>query len=83
MDGEFRTKAEEKAHLSKIVQEWNASRLDMFALTTPDKVNIFLFTMKHRVHFLDCVLDIRLKKHLKLLLSIHSRRFRYIGPLIL
>lgn len=38
MDGEFRTKAEEKAHLAKIVQEWNDSRLDMFALSMPDKV---------------------------------------------
>jgi len=36
-DGEFRTKAEEKAHLTTIIQEWNASRLDMFALTLPDK----------------------------------------------
>ena len=40
MDGEFRTKAEEKAHLAKIIQEWNDSRLDMFALSMPDKVCI-------------------------------------------
>lgn len=45
-DGEFRTKAEEKAHLTKIIQEWNASRLDMFALTPPDKVSSFLRSVK-------------------------------------
>ena len=41
-DGEFRTKAEEKDHLTTIIKEWNASRLDMFALTFPDKVILYL-----------------------------------------
>ena len=45
MDGEFRTKAEEKAHLAKIIQEWNDSRLDMFALSMPDKVCIRKMTI--------------------------------------
>ena len=46
MDSEFRSKAEEKAYLSKIIKEWNASRLDMFALTDPNEVNKQLTRIK-------------------------------------
>ena len=64
-DGEFRTKAEEKDHLTTIIQEWNASRLDMFALTFPDKVLPLSPSFIRRVLFIgsNCMID--LTNHIK------------------
>lgn len=42
MDG-IRTRQEERAHLRKLIAEWNACRLDIFAISEPDEV-VFVLT---------------------------------------